>query len=102
MKVFKVKALCILFGTLVMMSANLAHAKSCSSDFSCSFGEVCVKEPYKTRGTCMTAVNEYGMKTYQKPRTSSIYSGDANGQCRFSTDCPIGFKCDRRLKACVQ
>ena len=82
--------------------ASTAQAKSCSSDFSCRMGEVCVKAPYKTRGTCMTSVNEFGRKTYQRPRTDSIYSGSSQGSCSFSTDCPIGFKCDRRLKACIK
>ena len=72
---------------------------ACSS-FDCSFGG-CVKA-YKMRGQCMKAVNEYGVKTYQRPRTGSVYSGDSQGQCRFNTDCPIGFKCDRSLKACVK
>ncbi len=82
--------------------SNESFARGCSSDFSCSFGEVCVKAPYKTRGECMTAVNKYGQKTYQRPSTNSIYAGDSGGQCTFNTDCPIGFKCDRRMKACVK
>ena len=85
-----------------MALSNSAIAKSCSSDFNCSMGEVCVKAPYKTRGTCMTAVNELGRKTYQRPSTDSIYPGSSQGGCKFSTDCPIGFKCDRRLKACIK
>jgi hypothetical protein len=90
----------LLFLTMIIGISGTALA--CSSDFSCRNGEVCVKEPYKSRGTCMTAVNEYGTKTYQQPRSSSVFSGDSEGQCRFTTDCPIGFKCDRRLKACVK
>jgi hypothetical protein len=59
-----------------------------------------VKAPYKMKGTCMTSVNKYGTKTYKAPSTSSMYSGSAS--CSFNSDCPIGFKCDRRLKACVK
>ena len=92
-------ALLLLLPFFLVISGS---AFACSSDFSCGFGEQCVKAPYKMRGQCMKTVNEYGVKTYQRPRTGSVYSGDSQGQCRFNTDCPIGFKCDRSLKACVR
>ena len=98
MRILLAALLIVGFGSI----STESYARGCSSDFSCSFGEVCVKAPYKMRGQCMKAVNEYGVKTYQRPRTGSIYSGDSQGQCRFNTDCPIGFKCDRSLKACVK
>ena len=94
------KIIVLLAGLAISSTSHIAYA--CTSDFSCRMGEACVKAPYKTRGTCMSTVNQFGKKTYQRPSTNSVYSGDPDGQCRFSTDCPIGFKCDRRLKACVK
>lgn len=90
----------LLFGLGSVSSESFA--RGCSSDFSCGSGQVCVKAPFKIRGECMKSVNEYGVQTYKRPRTSSVYAGDSEGQCRFNTDCPIGFKCERRLKACIK
>ncbi len=78
------------------------YAKSCSSDFSCGMGQTCVKSPYKTRGNCMKTVNRYGTPQYNMPSPKSIGPNMSGGSCMFSTDCPIGFKCDRRLKACIK
>ncbi len=80
-----------------------SSAFACSSDFSCSYGESCVKAPYKSRGICMTAVNNFGTPTFKMPSTSSIGTRMGNDDgCSFSTDCPIGFKCDRKLKVCLK
>lgn len=94
--------------TIILMSffslafSGMAYAKSCSSDFSCGIGQTCVKAPYKTRGTCMKTVNQYGTQQYNMPSTRSVGPNMSGGSCKFSTDCPIGFKCDRRLKACIK
>ena len=81
---------------------NNSIAKSCSSDFSCGIGYTCVKDSYKTRGTCMESVNKYGSRVYNMPSTSSVGPNMSSGDCKFNTDCPIGFKCDRRAKVCVK
>ena len=76
---------------------------SCSSDFSCGIGYTCVKAPLKSRGECMKTVNEYGTRQYNMPDLDSVGPNmKMGGQCDFSTDCPIGFKCDRSLKACIK
>lgn len=76
---------------------------SCSSDFSCGVGFQCVKAPLKSTGVCMQSVNEYGTREFTIPNTNSIGPNmNMNGQCSFTTDCPIGFSCDTKLKACVK
>ena len=87
---------------MVFASTETVYAKSCSSDFSCGIGQTCVKAPYKTRGTCMKTVNRYGIQKYNMPSTRSVGPNMSGGQCTFNTDCPIGFKCNRRLKACIK
>ena len=91
----------LILGVLLFISYSSA-ALGCSSDFSCSMGESCVKAPFKTRGVCMKTVNEYGIKTYNSPSLGSVGPRMNDSGCSFSTDCPIGFKCDRRLKVCLK
>lgn len=89
--------------TLVSLSfVAPAAAFACSSDYSCGVGYICVKEPYKTRGECMKAVDEYGIQTFELPRERSIGPKISGEGCTFVTDCPIGFKCDRDLEVCVK
>lgn len=79
------------------------QASGCSSDFDCGMGNKCVKEPFNNRGTCMKAVDEFGIQTFDMPSSDSIgVNMDIDGDCRFDTDCPIGFKCDKKHKACVK
>ena len=88
---------------IVMAFSAPALAKSCSSDYSCNYGQSCVKEMFKSRGVCMTNVNEFGTKTYSAPKSSSLgYKSYDDAQCTFDLDCPIGFDCDRRYKVCVK
>lgn len=74
---------------------------SCVSDYSCGVGYRCVKQPFSNQGTCMQAVDQYGLPTYNLPDPNSL-TIPTQGQCEFSTDCPIGFRCDTTLKVCVQ
>jgi len=93
----------LLLAVASMFFATQIWAKSCSSDYSCSYGQSCVKDLYKSNGVCMTNVNKNGTKTFAGPKSSSIgirSYGDA--QCRYNTDCPIGFDCDRSSKVCVK
>lgn len=53
-------------------SAKSALRSSCSSDFECSIGNRCVKNNYSGSGRCLRAVNEYGVQTFDTPRTSSV------------------------------
>jgi hypothetical protein len=88
---------------ILMAFSAPALAKSCSSDYSCSYGQSCVKEIYSSSGVCMNNVNKYGTKTFSPPKSSSFgYKSESDAQCRFDTDCPIGFDCDRRTRACVR
>ena len=92
--------------TILCLSAVLsapAYAKSCSSDYSCGIGYTCVKDLYKSRGTCMKTVNEYGVQQFNMPSSNSLrIRGYNDAECTFNTDCPIGFKCDRRSKVCIK
>lgn len=73
----------------------------CSSDFSCGRGYKCVKAPHEIDGVCMKSVDEYGIQKYDSPRSGS--SGiKSKGDCTFNSDCPIGFHCDAKYKACVK
>ena len=71
------------------------RANRCTSDSSCRTGEICVKGPGKTSGQCMKSVNKYGIQTYTR-------SGSGAKSCTTRSDCPVGFQCDRVLKACVK
>ena len=88
-----------ILGLLFLVSTLFA----CSSDFDCGMGTSCVKKAFQSNGVCMKNVDEYGTPQYNIPSTDSIGPNmDSDGQCTFSTDCPIGFKCDRNYKVCVK
>jgi len=74
---------------------------SCSSDYSCGIGFSCVKKPFSSSGVCLKTVNSYGTPTYNMPDLNSI-GIKTEGSCLFNTDCPIGFRCNSNLKACVK
>lgn len=77
--------------------------EGCTSDFSCGIGNKCVKAPLKSSGICMKSVDEYGLKQYNLPDADSVGPNiDLDGQCTFNTDCPIGFRCDHKYKACIK
>ena len=81
---------------------NIINNSGCSSDFQCSMGEKCVKKPYSNNGVCMKTVNRYGVQTYSTPSASSVRPRMGGKQCRFLTDCPIGFQCDMTYNVCVK
>ena len=87
---------------LLFSLVGVANAKPCSSDYGCRYGQKCVKAPYKSRGVCMDVVDQYGIKQYRQPNANSIGPNLGREQCRFNTDCSIGFKCDRTYKVCVK
>ncbi len=67
----------------------------CSTDFQCGTGQRCVRpEGSYRRGMCVTAVNEYGIRDY-KVSPGAVGVHDVTG-CRFDTDCPVLFRCQRR------
>ena len=78
-----------------------SNNSGCSSDYSCGIGYKCVKAPFEISGICMKSVNEYGIQKYDLPRTNSI-NIKSKGDCYFNSDCPIGFLCDAKYKACVK
>ncbi len=88
--------------TALLMTVSMS-AFACSSDFNCGMGNRCVKAPLQSTGVCMQSVDEYGMRQYNLPSLDSINPNmNLEGQCSFSTDCPIGFECHSKLKACVK
>jgi Ankyrin repeats (3 copies) len=75
----------------------------CTSDFSCTFGSVCVKPPLEVTGICMQTVNKNSVVIYSQPSNDSIYiNTNPSGSCTFNTDCPASFQCDPKLKACIK
>jgi hypothetical protein len=75
---------------------------SCYSDFDCGIGNKCVKQQFQSDGVCMKTVNEYGTQKYDMPKTNSVGPKMDSGSCSFDTDCPIGFRCDRKYKECIK
>lgn len=86
------------FGLMLVLSG---YSWACTSDFSCGSGQKCVKAPMKTFGVCMDSINQYGIKQYDKD-TKSFNPKYSTDGCSFNTDCPFGFRCDRKLKACIK
>lgn len=75
----------------------------CTSDFACGVGMQCVKPPLSSTGQCMKPVDSYGAPLPGSARPgSSLMNTSPVGQCTTTTDCPIGFRCDSTLKACVK
>jgi hypothetical protein len=64
---------------------------NCSTDYDCEFGQRCVKPPGRYDGKCMQVVNKFGNPTYKAP---SGGFGPGKRECRWRTDCPIGFQCE--------
>ena len=71
--------------------------RTCHSDYACPRGEVCAKEAYRSRGTCLRAVDRYGLRVYEK-RPESVEPGRPG--CRDMGDCPVRFRCQRGV--CVR
>lgn len=75
---------------------------TCISDYSCGAGMMCIKQAYSSGGICVTAVNQFGIKTYPQPRPDSVnFQGTLQG-CKFPSDCPVGFSCNRDYEVCVR
>lgn len=77
--------------------------EECTSDFSCGMGYTCVKPPLHTVGVCMRSVDEMGIQQFDLPKLDSVGPNmRIEGQCTFTTDCPVGFRCDPTYRACVK
>lgn len=75
----------------------------CSSDFTCGIGYTCVKANFSATGYCAKAVNEYGVQTFEAPRTESVLPKLPVGtDCQGLMDCPAGFTCDLKSGACLR
>jgi hypothetical protein len=100
------KIFATLLATLFLLTSCfplIAFSKDCSSDYSCGYGNKCVKERFKSNGVCMKSVNEQGIRNFDPPSSNSVGPNmDMEGSCRFNTDCPVTFKCDRKYKVCVK
>lgn len=91
------------FGRSSNNQSEVLVEKQCTSDFNCGIGFKCVKAQFQSQGVCMKAVNEFGDQQFNLPDNNSVMPNlDIEGQCRFSTDCPIGFRCDTKYKVCVK
>ncbi|MBJ2128043.1 sel1 repeat family protein [Alteromonas sp. IB21] len=84
-------------------STSESNNRGCLSDYSCPYGQKCIKEPYSTRGVCAVPVNNYGTPAYTPPSSDSINIRSYNdAQCQTNMDCPIFFRCDQELKVCFK
>lgn len=84
-------------------SSSNSNNSGCLSDYSCPYGQKCIKELYSTRGICAAPVNEYGNPTYTQPSSDSINIRSYNdAQCQTNMDCPLFFRCDQELKVCFK
>jgi hypothetical protein len=72
-------------------SMPTAATPSCVNDYSCPSGQRCVKAVGQLDGTCMQAVNQYGVQTFSGPDPTS--SGPGKRQCWGPAECPPGFMC---------
>ena len=96
------RATLIISTVLLLLSPVIAYP-GCSSDFQCGAGNKCVKAPLQSQGRCMKAVNKYGVRTFDTPSLDSVGPNmKISGDCRFDTECPVGFRCHPKYKACVK
>jgi hypothetical protein len=85
----------------VALSEN--KPRVCSSDFSCGMGFRCVKDNFASAGFCARAVNEFGLQTFELPDMNSVLLKlPSDSDCKFVTDCPIGFRCDVSSGVCLR
>ena len=84
------------------ISERNSGSESCSSSIQCGIGKKCVKKPGNSRGICMQKVDRFGSKSYDLPDMDVGVRGFDEDQCRFNTDCSIGFSCDSKYKVCVK
>lgn len=89
------------YGSSAIEPYNSSRDEGCKSDFDCGSGNSCVKAPFKSTGTCLKKVDEYGLPTLNGPDADSLMT-PIEGQCDFDLDCPITFKCHKTLKVCVK
>jgi hypothetical protein len=79
------------------------EGKECSNDFSCGIGYTCVKKNYSNTGYCAKSVDKFGVQQFELPRLDSVGPKlPSDNDCTFDTDCPLGFKCDRKSGACFK
>ena len=76
-------------------SSGYFKPSGCSSDFSCSYGQKCLKKMGQSVGVCKTTPNR---STFSP---SSVLPGNGKG-CRRSSECPSGYRCDLTYRACVR
>lgn len=75
-----------------------AQAVACSSDYSCGYGQQCVKPEgtYSLTGTCITPTDKYGLRDYSQDKNwGKKYGPKEIEGCSFTSDCAFGFKCLR-------
>jgi hypothetical protein len=77
----------------VARSTQTPSERRCMNDYTCRYGEHCIKPINSLDGFCATVVNEFGSPTQSPPRPGSLLPGGAT-ECRFLSDCPVGFRCN--------
>lgn len=83
--------------------SNLSATDSCTSDYACGVGFVCVKSNYSVGGYCAKSVDAYGVPQLVQPRAGSVGVKTPVGtDCRSVGECPIGFRCELSSGACVR
>lgn len=82
-------------------AADALAAKRCSSDFDCSFGDRCVKPQFESNGVCLKAVDSDGLPIFRGPSSNSI-GVETDKRCYSDADCPVTFRCDAKLNACIR
>ena len=87
-------------------SESYAHQtrdpRSCTSDFSCGFGSLCVKRRYSSSGFCAKAVDSTGVQTFDGPDLDSIGPNVGDKSDCEVDGCPAGFRCDRGSGVCLR
>lgn len=75
---------------------------SCTSDYSCGVGRKCIKSNYSTSGFCATTVDNYGMRKFNMPELDSFgVKRPEVTDCKYDSDCPVGFRCNQKSGACL-
>lgn len=74
----------------------------CTSDYECGVGQQCQKPVGSFNGVCVQRVDPNSMMPIdRKPRLDS-WKMETKEACFVDTDCPIGFRCNRALNACIK
>lgn len=79
----------------ISISVTSGAGQRCRSDIECGLGRACVRpqQGLSLEGICGTLVDEFGVRDFSEIGPS-VGPKEISG-CSFTTDCPIGFRCER-------